>query len=159
MAAQPVFTPSSEQTHIQGQGEWPRGATPSRRSGAFKPSPYSKQCSPPLPVQPPLAGSGWATSPLEVALRHVICGFYLFFLLVVLPSEIPKLPTDPLVRGFLGVWKLLLFYSSIPNSFVSLFIFYVLSYLLSKTMGCLSGCLASSSSIKKLFCGISSAFK
>ena len=26
---------------------------------------------------------------------------YLFFLLVMLPSEIPKLPTDPLVRGFL----------------------------------------------------------
>ena len=25
-----------------------------------------------------------------------------------LPSEIPKLPTDPPVRGFLGVWKLLL---------------------------------------------------
>ena len=34
---------------------------------------------------------------------------YLFFLPVMLPSEIPKLPTDPLVRGFLGVWKLLLF--------------------------------------------------
>ena len=26
-----------------------------------------------------------------------------------LPSEIPKLPTDPPVRGFPGVWKLLLF--------------------------------------------------
>ena len=26
-----------------------------------------------------------------------------------LPSEIPKLPTDPLVRGFPGVWKILLF--------------------------------------------------
>ena len=26
-----------------------------------------------------------------------------------LPSEIPKLPTDPPVRGFRGVWKLLLF--------------------------------------------------
>ena len=159
MAAQPVFTPSSEQTHVQGQGEWPRGATPHWRSGTFKPSPYSKQCSLPLPVQPPLAGSGWATSPLEVALRHVICGFYLFFLLVTLPSEIPKLPTDLLVRGFLGVWKLLLFYNFIPNSFVSLFIFYILSYLISKTMGCLSGCLVSSSSVKKLFCGISSGFK
>ena len=46
-----------------------------------------------------------------------------------LPSEIPKLPTDPLVRGFPGVWKLLLFttpspgWESIPNSFVSLFTF------------------------------------
>ena len=75
-----------------------------------------------------------------------------------LPSEIPKLPTDPLVRGFPGVWKLL-FYNSIPNSFVSLFIFYILSYLLLKTVGCLSGCLVSSASIQRLFCGICSVFK
>ena len=47
----------------------------------------------------------------------------------------------------------------IPNSFVSLFIFYILSYLISKTMGCLSGCLMSTASIQKLFCGICSAFK
>ena len=70
---------------------------------------------------------------------------YLFFFLpVMLLSEIPKLLTDPLVRGFPGVWKLLLHDSlpgqvSIPNSFVSLFIFYNLSYLLSETMGGLSG--------------------
>ena len=48
---------------------------------------------------------------------------------------------------------------SIPNSFVALFIFYILSYLLLKTMGCLSECLMSSASIQKLFCGICSAFK
>ena len=48
---------------------------------------------------------------------------------------------------------------SIPTSFVSLFIFYILSYLLSKTMGCLSGCLMSSASIQKLFCRICSDFK
>ena len=48
---------------------------------------------------------------------------------------------------------------SIPNSFVSLFIFYILSYLLSKTMGCFSGCLMSSASDQKLFCGVCSAFK
>ena len=48
---------------------------------------------------------------------------------------------------------------SIPTSFVSLFIFYILSYLLSKTMGYLSGCLVSSASIQKLFCGSCSAFK
>ena len=40
---------------------------------------------------------------------------------------------------------------SIPNSFASLFIFYILSYLLSKRVGCLSGCLMSSVSIQKLF--------
>ena len=50
-------------------------------------------------------------------------------------------------------------WSSIPTSFVSLFIFYIFSYLLSKTMGCFSGCLMSSAVIQKLFCGIYSAFK
>ena len=49
--------------------------------------------------------------------------------------------------------------SSIPTSFVSLFIFYIFSYLLSKTMGCFSGCLMSSDGIQKLFCGIYSASK
>ena len=48
---------------------------------------------------------------------------------------------------------------SVPNSFVSLFIFYILSYLLLKTTGCLSGCLVSSANVQKLFCGICSAFK
>ena len=48
---------------------------------------------------------------------------------------------------------------SISNSFVSLFIFYILSYLYLKIMGCLSGCLMSSSSIQKLFCAICSVFK
>ena len=48
---------------------------------------------------------------------------------------------------------------SVPNSFVSLFIFYILFYLLLKTMGCLFGCLVSSTSVQKLFYGICSAFK
>ena len=52
--------------------------------------------------------SVWGTFLLGVAFRHVICGFYLFSLLVRLPSEIWKLPPDPPVRGFPGVWKLLL---------------------------------------------------
>ena len=83
-----------------------------------------------------------------------------------LPSEIPRLATDPLVKVFPGVWKLFSLFKtpfpgwiSIPTSFVSLFIFYILSYLLSKTMGCLSGYLMSSASIQKLFCGICSVFK
>ena len=49
--------------------------------------------------------------------------------------------------------------SSIPTSFVSLFVFYTFSYLLSKIMGCFSGCVMSSASLQKLFCGIYSAFK
>ena len=82
-----------------------------------------------------------------------------------LPSQIPRVATDPPVRVFPGVWKLLFFKTpflgriSVPTSFVSLFIFYILSYLLLKTMGCLSGCLMSSASIQKLFCGICSVFK
>ena len=50
--------------------------------------------------------SVWGTFLLGVAFRHVIHGFYLFLLLVMLPSEIQKLPPDPPVRGFPGVWKL-----------------------------------------------------
>ena len=47
---------------------------------------------------------------------------------------------------------------SVPSSFVSLFIFYILSYLLLKTMGCFSGLLMSSASDQKLFCEVCSAF-
>ena len=71
-----------------------------------------------------------------------------------LPSEIPRLAADLPVRVFPGVWKPLFSKSpfpgrvSIPISFASLFIFYVLSYLLSKTMGCLSKCLMSSASFQ-----------
>ena len=50
-------------------------------------------------------------------------------------------------------------WSSVPTSFVSLFIFYIFSYLLLKTVGCFSGCLMSSAGIQKLFCGIFSVFK
>ena len=53
--------------------------------------------------------SVWDTSLLGVAIRHVIREFYLFFLQVMLPSEIPRLTTDPLVRVFPGVSKLLSF--------------------------------------------------
>ena len=82
-----------------------------------------------------------------------------------LPSEIPKFPTDPLVRGFLVFGNFSSFMTpspvwvSISNSFASLFIFYLLSYLLLMAMGCLSGCLVYSASVQKLFCGISLAFK
>ena len=109
-------------------------------------------CSPRLPVQPPLAGgelkhlgyfSAGSCSQTSVFILWVF-----FSLPVMLPSEIPKLPTDLRVGGFPTVWKLLLMTPSqgrlsIPNSFVSLFVFYTLSYLLSKRMGCLPHCLVS----------------
>ena len=50
--------------------------------------------------------SVWGTFLLGVAFRYVICGLYLFFLPVRLPSEIRKLPLGPPLRGFPGVWKL-----------------------------------------------------
>ena len=81
------------------------------------------------------------------------------------PSEIPKLLTDPSVRGFLVLGNFSSFTTpspgriSVPNSLFSLCIFYILSYLLPKTMGCLSGCQGSSARVQKLFCGICSAFK
>ena len=46
---------------------------------------------------------------------------------------------------------------SVPTSFVSLLIFYILSYLLSKIMGCFSGRLMTSAS-DQLFCEVCSAF-
>ena len=48
---------------------------------------------------------------------------------------------------------------SVPTSFVTLFIFYILPHLLFKTMGCLSEFPMSSASIQKLFCAICSAFR
>ena len=96
---------------------------------------------------------------------------YLFFLPVMLPSVFPRLSTDSAGRVFPGVWKPLflkfpsrdmlpfLGRSSLPTSFISLFIFYIFSYLFSKTIVCFSGCLMSSASIQKLFCEVCSALK
>ena len=107
----------------------------------------------------------WGTLLLGVGFRHVICGFYLFFLPVRLPSKIRKLPPDPPVRGFPGVWKLPLLRlpsrdGSLSLVLLSLFlIFYILPYLPLKALGCFSGRLMSSASSQKLFCEVFSAFK
>ena len=88
-----------------------------------------------------------------------------FSLLVMLSSEIQKIPRNPLVRGFPDVGNFSSFttpfpgWVSIPNSFVSLFVFYILSCLLLKKMGCLSGCLVSCTRVQKLLCGNCSEFK
>ena len=58
---------------------------------------------------------------------------YLFFLLVILLSEIPRLTTDPLERVFLGVWKLLSFLR-LPSWDESLFL-HLLSLFLSFIFG------------------------
>ena len=109
-----------------------------------------------------------AASPLgELPLGRYSVGLiiYLFFLPVMLPSVVPRLTTDSAVSVSWCLETSLFFktpfwgQSSVPTSFVSLFIFYIFSYLLSKTMGCFSGCLMSSAGIQKLFCGIYSEFK
>ena len=67
---------------------------------ALRPGPYPKHAAHASLSSPCLLvadGSVWATSPLGVVVRHIYCGgFFLLLLLpVMLPSEIPKLPTDP----------------------------------------------------------------
>ena len=136
---------------------------------AFRPIPYSKQCSPCLLAQPPLAsGRCRRLCFFSAGSFHWACN--LWVLIIYFSSWLCYLlwfqvsPDSP-VRVFPGVWKLLFFKTpfpgqiSVPTSFVSLFIFYIFSYFLSKTMGCFSGCLVSSAGIQKLFGGIYSAFK
>ena len=115
--------------------------------------------------------SVWATSSLGVAVRHVICGFYLFiYLFIYLSSQLCyplRFQNSPqthqwegfLVFGNFSFTTPSLEWVSIPDYFVFFFIFYILYYLPSKTMDCLSGCLVSSASVQKLFCGICSVFK
>ena len=109
----------------------------------------------------------WWIRVLGVAIRLVICGFYLFIYFsswLCCPLRFQNSPQTCLWDCFLlfGNFSFktpFLGLISVPTSFVSLFIFYILSYLLLKTMGCLCRCLMSSASIQKLFCGICSAFK
>ena len=90
---------------------------------------------------------------------------YLFFLLVMLPSEVPRLTTDSPVRVFPGIWKLLSFKTPFPGwisvlaSFVSLFIFYIFSYLLWRQWAAFLGAWCSLPEFRSWFCGIYSAFK
>ena len=71
-----------------------------------------KHCSPCLPAQPPLASGGcrhlhlcWGS--YRWARNLLVLIIDLFFLLVMLPSVLPRLATDSAVRVFPGVWKCL----------------------------------------------------
>ena len=72
------------------------------------------------PTPPCSAPARWwqtRVSGLLLCWEYSVCLFVcLFFLPVMLPSEIGKLPTDPPVRGFPAVWKLLLFHDSLPGT-------------------------------------------
>ena len=55
---------------------------------------------------------------------------YLFFLLIMLPSEVPRLATDSPVRVFPGVWKLLCFLRLLPRTDLQPSLFCLSFYLL-----------------------------
>ena len=59
--------------------------------------------------------SVWATS-LLAELGAYSVGVFFFVLPVMLPFEIPKLPTDSPVRGFPTVWKCLLLHYSLSRT-------------------------------------------
>ena len=88
--------------------------------------------------------SVWATSPLGVALRRVFCGFFSPSRFCY-PLRCQNSPQTCWWESFLVFGKFSSFTTpspgqvSIPNSFASLFFFYILSYLLLKKMGGLSG--------------------
>ena len=77
----------------------------------------------------------WATSPLVVAVRCIFWFFFFFFCPVLMPSEIPKFPTDMPVRVSYCLstcppsWLPPQNGSLSLISFASIFIFYTLFYL------------------------------
>ena len=108
----------------------------------------------------------WASGLLlcwELLLGAWSAGFTYLSSWLCCPLRFQNSPQTCLLEGFLLCGNFFTTPSpgqvSVPNSFVSLFIFYILSYLLLNTICCLSGCLVSSASVQKLFCGVCSAFK
>ena len=103
--------------------------------------------------------SGWATSQLETDVPHDLCDESSPFCLVVLPSEVSRLPLNPPVRGFPTVWKILLLQKSLPGTgphpeiLCLPFCLYLLSYLIPRRLVCLSGCLGSSASFRRCSAG------
>ena len=82
---------------------------------AFRPDPYSKQCSLHLPAQPLLASGGCKRlccfSAGGVTVGLIICGFkfFVYFSSQLYCPLLSRLTTDSAVRVFPGVWKLLSF--------------------------------------------------
>ena len=75
----------------------------------------------PSPESLLIDGSVWAAFPLVVVVRYVfrVCVCMCVFS-VLLPSEIPKLPSITLVRGLPMLWKLLLLHDSLCRMALSL---------------------------------------
>ena len=116
--------------------------------GAFLPDSY-KFLQPTPPVLPcPAPTCYWQMQASVLLFRWgsyywacnlLVLIIYLIFLPVMLPSVLPRLVTDPAGRVFPGVWKPLflkfpsqdrlpfLGWSSLPTSFLSLFVSYIFS--------------------------------
>ena len=97
----------------------------------------------------------WATTLLAIVVRCIFCGIFLFFPTWLCCPQIPKLPTDPPMRGFPTVWKppsrLPPQDGSLSLTLFSLFVFYILSFLILKRMCALSGCLTPSGAFRSCF--------
>ena len=119
-------------------------ATPTRKRGrdreervAFRPGPYPKQCHLLLPVPPPLASGGFEH--LGCCTAESCCWahnlwvliIYLFFPLVILPSEIPRLTTDSAASVSWCLETSLFFKTSLDRSqslpLLSLFLSFIFS--------------------------------
>ena len=117
---------------------------------------WGRMMNPYLPVQLIV----WATSLRAVAVRRLFCVGFFFSppsYVALWDSRTPHRSTCERASCCLETPSP--GQVSVPNSFVCLFVFYILSYLLSKRTACLSRCLVSSASIQKLFCGNCSTFK
>ena len=144
---------------------------PQVQSEWFRPGPYPKPetcASLSSPCSLVVDKSIWATSSLGVVVRCVFPGFLLFFFFffqLCCPLRFQNSTQTCQWEGFLLFGNFSSFTTTSPewvsvhNSFVSLFVFYILFYLLLKRMGCLSGCVVSSTRVQKLFCESFSAFK
>ena len=134
---------------------------------AFGPGSYPKQCHPLLSVPPPLAGGGCGRlGYFSAGSCFQACNLWALFNFSSQLGCLQYSKTSPRPASARCSWCLdtssiktpFPGWVSIPSSFVTLFIFYIMSYLLLKTMGCFSGCLMSSASHQKSFCEICSVF-
>ena len=101
----------------------------------------------------------------ELWLCAYSCVFFFFLFLLTLPSETPKLPQTHQWEGFLVFWNFSPFttpsprWVSIPNSFVSLFVFMFCPTSFQREWAPSLGAQCPLSGFRSLFCGSCSTFK
>ena len=108
--------------------------------------------------------SSWQMLALGVAIRHIICGFYLFIFppayVALRDSKTPHRPTGESVSWCLetSLLRLSSWDGSPSLPLLSLFLSFIFCPTSFRRQRA-ARCLMSSASIQKLFCGICSAFK